>query len=212
MRTAERMADCIAEVRPVYAGAGAGAERIASFVCDELVAEPARRIPDPNGTSDPRALRLAGVVRLHPSDVGEVLAVRRAVSLASPEACAALWLGDDSGAEARGLALLSDEELRRFARTLTAISRSARSAREPEMTFEEADARFDELLEEVLADGRDDVAAAFDADASEPARACEATRAILSALEALPPQDRAVAARAWLVVELADVASDPPAP
>ena len=56
--------------------AGAGAERIASFVCDELVAEPARRIPDPNGTSDPRALRLAGVVRLHPSDVGEVLAVR----------------------------------------------------------------------------------------------------------------------------------------
>lgn len=212
MRTAERTSDCIAEVRPLYAGAGDGAERIASFVCDELVAEPARRIPDPNAASDPRALRLAGILRLHPSDVGELLAVRRAIALASPEACAALWLGGDPDAEARGLALLSDDELRRFARTVVAISRSARSARAPLSTVEEAEARFDELVDDAIADGGEETATAFEADVDEPERACEATRAILAALEALAPTDRAVAARAWLVIEMSDVAIEEATP
>jgi hypothetical protein len=207
MGARERTSDCLAEIRPLYAGAGTSSDRIASFVCDELAAEAARRFPDATPTSDPRALRLAGLLRLHPSDVGEILAVRRAIAAASPEACAALWLGGDGAAEARGLAPLTDDELRRFARTVVAITRSARSTREPLMTIEDAEERFGELLEDVLADGGPEVAAALAAEASDPERACEATRAILGALEALPPQDRAIAARAWLVIEMADVSS-----
>lgn len=205
-RRHQRMQTCLEGVVPAYVtgGAGAGAERLATAVCEELTADENHAARSGGALGDARTNRREALVRVHASVIGELLVVRRAVVETSPEACTAMWMGSDGTAEMAALAHLSDDELRRHARTVAALAASARRRGEPVTTVEAAVDRFDGFLEDLVVDGDGEAFVVSEEAPDDPALACAAHRALLTAIEALPPVERGELARAWFVTEVAD--------
>ena len=135
---------------------------------------------------------------------------RRALLETSPETCAALWTGDAEHA-LRGIALLPEPELRRFARAVAAVVRAAATG-DAVTTPEDAAARFQAFVDDLVTQGRGAaLVAAWDAP-TDQVLACAAIRSVMDAIGALPAEERAEVARTMFVADAATRRRDDAAP